>query len=93
MALIHSIKKKEGGGQVMNKYGKQYTIFSIPTSPATLLRILNFKGWKCNPNPSTTPSDIIMELPKYELICPLGHQFTKSLHGIAHFPYCPECGE
>lgn len=78
---------------MINEFGKEYNIFSIPRSPNTLMRILNFKQWGCNPDPIATPVDIIMGFPEYQLTCPQGHEFVKTLHGIARYPYCPVCGE
>lgn len=78
---------------MLNEYGKAYTMFSIPKGPDELTRILNFKGWNCNPDPIATPVDIIMGFPEYQLTCPQGHEFVKTLHSIARYPYCPVCGE
>lgn len=78
---------------MINEFGKVYDIFSIPKSPETLMRILNFKGWECNPEPLSTPDDTLMGFSGYHLTCPQKHEFIKSLHGIARYPYCPECGE
>lgn len=78
---------------MINEFGKTYNIFTIPTSPSTLMRILDLKQWECNPDPMTTPCDEIMEFSEFQLTCPQGHEFVKTLHGIARYPYCPVCGE
>ena len=78
---------------MINEFRKTYNTFTVPKMDSTLLRILNLKQWKCNPDPMTTPCSEIMNFPEYQLTCPQGHEFVKTLHGIARYPYCPVCGE
>jgi len=78
---------------MINEFRKTYNTFTVPKMDSTLLRILNLKQWKCNPDPMTTPCSKIMNFPEYQLTCPQGHEFVKTLHGIARYPYCPVCGE